>query len=113
MKDPYEIIKARYVTEKATVLEKLQSAKKNSNRSLARCQSPKYLFTVDIKANKREIASAIEEIYREQKVRVAKVNTILMKSKPKRRGRGRPGKTAAFKKAIVTMEPGDSIDNVS
>jgi len=110
MKDPYEVIKARYVTEKSTVLEQLHTAK--SNRSLARCESPKYVFVVDTGANKREIASALEEIYKEQKIKVTKVNTILMKSKPKRRGRGRPGKTAAYKKAVVTMEPGDTIDNV-
>jgi large subunit ribosomal protein L23 len=110
MKDPYEVIKARYITEKATVLEQLHSAQ--GSRSLTRCKSPKYVFVVDTDTNKREIASAVEEIYREQKVRVMKVNTILMKSKPKKRGRGRPGRTAAFKKAVVTMEPGDSIDNV-
>lgn len=110
MKDPYEVIRARYVTEKATVLEQLHTSE--SNRSLAKCDSPKFVFVVSIGANKAEIASALEEIYKEQKVKVTKVNTILMKSKPKRRGRGRPGRTAAFKKAIVTMEPGDSIDNV-
>src|SRR5262249_40828860 len=102
MKDPYTVIKARYVTEKATVLEQLHAAK--SNRSLARNKSPKFVFEVACCANKNDIASAIEEIYREQQVRVIKVNTIHMKGKPKRRGRGRSGKTAAFKKAIVTLE---------
>jgi large subunit ribosomal protein L23 len=110
MKDPYTIIKARHVTEKAAVLEQLHTA--DSNKSLARCDSPKYVFIVATCANKCEIAAAIEEIYKQQKVKVAKVNTIQMKGKPKRRGRGRPGKTAAFKKAIVTLTPGDSIDNV-
>lgn len=110
MKDPYAIIKARYITEKATVLEQLYTA--DSNRSLARCDAPKFVFIVDTQANKREIATALEEIYKEQKIRVTKVNTLLMKSKPKKRGRGRPGKTATFKKAVVTMEPGDTIDNV-
>lgn len=110
MKDPFTIIKSRYVTEKATVMEQLHTA--DSNRSLARCKSPKYVFIVASGANKHEIATAVEMIYREQKVKVSKVNTILMKSKPKRRGRGRPGRTAAFKKAIVTLGPDDSIDNV-
>lgn len=110
MKDPYEIIKARHVTEKAAVLEQLHTSE--SNRSLAKCDAPKFVFIVAMQANKSEIATALETIYQEQKVKVTKVNTIVMKSKPKRRGRGRPGKTAAFKKAIVTMEPGDSIDNV-
>ncbi|MFC2049298.1 50S ribosomal protein L23 [Chlamydiota bacterium] len=110
MKDPYAIIKSRYVTEKSTILEQLHSAQ--SNKSLKGCEAPKFVFVVDVKANKHEIASAVEMIYKEEKVKVTKVNTILMKPKPKRRGRGRPGATAAFKKAIVTMEPGDSIDKV-
>ncbi len=110
MKDPYAIIKSRYVTEKATVLESLRSAE--GNKSVKRCESPKYVFVVDVKANKREIATAVESIYSDQKVKVTKVNTIQVKRKPKRRGKGRPGLTPAFKKAIVTMEPGDSIDNV-
>ena len=110
MKDPFKIIKARHVTEKSTVLEQLQSS--DRNRSVAKCQSPKYVFIVDQYANKQEIAAALEQIYAEQKIKVQKVNTLNMKRKPKKRGRGRPGKTAAFKKAVVTMEPGDSIDNV-
>jgi large subunit ribosomal protein L23 len=110
MKNPYEIIKARYITEKATVLEQLHTA--NSNRSLAKCSAPKYVFLVDTSAGKAEIAAAVEEIYREKKIKVSKVNTIIIKSKPKRRGRGRPGKTATFKKAVVTLETGDTIDNV-
>ena len=109
MKDPYTIIKSRYVTEKATILESLHSAK--GNRCLTKCDTPKAVFLVDVSANKHEIANAIEEIYREQKIKVTKVNTILTKRKPKKRGRGRPGCSAAFKKAIVTMEPGDSIDH--
>lgn len=110
MKDPYAIIKSRHITEKATILESLHTAE--GNKSLKRCEAPKYLFVVDIKANKREIATAVETIYKEQKVRVTKVNTIVMKPKAKRRGKGRPGSTAAFKKAIVTMESGDSIEKV-
>ncbi len=110
MEDPFAIVKSLYVTEKATVLQQLHMAE--SNRSLARCRAPKYVFTVASCATKREIADAVEAIYREQKVKVTKVNTIQVKRKPKRRGRGRPGAKAAFKKAIVTMEPGDSIDKV-
>ena len=85
MKDPYEVIKARHVTEKATVLEQLHTSE--SNRSLAKCDSPKYVFVVNIHANKSEIASAVEEIYKEQKVKVTKVNTITVKPKAKRRKR--------------------------
>jgi large subunit ribosomal protein L23 len=109
MKDPYAIIKSRHVTEKTTVLEQLHTAQ--SNKSVQRCESPKYVFLVDVKANKQEIRSAVEQIYQDKKVKVTKVNTIHVPGKKKRRGKGRPGASAAFKKAIVTMEPGDSIDN--
>lgn len=108
-KDPYQIIKHQYVTEKSMVLQELKNAK--SNASLAKCESPKYVFIVDVKANKHEIANALEEIYREKNIKVTAVNTINVKSKA-RRVRGRLGKTAAFKKAVVTLEKGDSLDNV-
>lgn len=107
MKNPYGIIKSRHVTEKSVVLENLHSA--TSNKSLARCQNPKYVFIVDTRANKTEIADAIETIYAEKKIKVVSVNTITVKPK-KRRVRGRPGKTATFKKAVVTLEAGDSLD---
>ncbi len=110
MKNPYEIVKSRHITEKTTVLEQLQSS--DNNKCVAKCSAPKYVFIVDRKASKPEIATAIESIYQKQSIKVTKVNTIQAKPKPKKRGRGRPGKTAAFKKAIVTMEPGDSIDNI-
>lgn len=108
-KDPYQIIKHQHVTEKSMVLQELKNAK--SNASLARCESPKYVFIVDTKANKHEIAAALEEIYRDKKIKVTAVNTINVKPKA-RRVRGRLGKTAAFKKAVVTLEKGDSLDNV-
>ncbi len=110
MKDPYAVIKSRYVTEKATVLEQLQTSE--SNPCSLRCKSPKYVFLVDRLANKQEIARAIELIYKEQNVKVTKVNTLHTKRKFKRRGRGKKGLTASLKKAIVTMEPGDVIDQV-
>jgi len=108
-KDPYQIIKHQHVTEKAIMLQNLKSA--TSNPSLARCEAPKYVFIVDPKANKQQIASALEEIYREKNIKVVSVNTINVKPKA-RRVRGRLGKTNAFKKAIVTLETGDSLDNV-
>jgi large subunit ribosomal protein L23 len=108
-KNPYQIIKHQLVTEKALMLQELKNAK--SNPSLARCESPKYVFVVDRTANKQQIAKAIEEIYSEKNVKVVAVNTINVKSKA-RRVRGRLGTTAAFKKAVVTLEKGDSLDNV-
>lgn len=108
--NPYQIIKSRYVTEKSVVLENLHSA--TSNRSLARCETPKYVFLVDPRANKEMIAKAVETIYSDRKIKVVSVNTINVKAKPKRRGRGRPGHSAGFKKAVVTLEAGDSLDAV-
>lgn len=112
MNDPYSIIKARYITEKARVLEQLQSSE--SNTSVARCKSPKYVFIVDKAASKEQIRLAVQEIYKEKSLKVAKVNTVNVKAKKMKnsRRRGRPGKKAAFKKAIVTMMPGDTLDNV-
>lgn len=108
-KNPYEVIKHQHITEKSRMLQELKNAE--SNRSLKRCKSPKYVFIVDRDANKREIAEALEEIYEEKKIKVVDVNTINVKGK-ERRVRGRLGKTASFKKAIVTLEEGDSLDNV-
>lgn len=108
-KNPYQVIKHRHVTEKATVLEQLKVA--TSNPSVARFELPKYVFIVDRNANKKEIALALEEIYKEKRVKVVSVNTLNVKSKP-RRVRGRLGKTSAFKKAIVTFEKGDELDDV-
>lgn len=110
MKDPYDVIKQRYITEKATVLEKLQDGE--GNRSLARCKTPKYCFVVNRTANKKEIAEAVETLFKEQNVKVVAVNTINVKPKQKTRGRGkgRPGGTASFKKAIVSLEAGDKIE---
>jgi large subunit ribosomal protein L23 len=105
--NPYAIIKSRRVTEKSRVLENLQHA--NSNKSLARCKSPKIVLNVDLNANKTQIAKAFEEIYADKKVKVVSVNTVNVGSK-KRRVRGFSGETARYKKAIVTLRPGDAID---
>lgn len=106
--NPYNIIKHKHVTEKAQVLENLTTAE--SNPSLRRFEGKKYVFIVDRKANKQEIAKAFEEIYRDKNVKVISVNTINLKGKPKR-VRGILGKKNSSKKAIITLEKGDSIDN--
>lgn len=107
--NPYNVIKSRRVTEKARVLENLCNAK--SNKCLKRCETPKVVFLVDVKATKTQIASAVEEIYKEQKVKVVKVNTACIPRK-KKRVRGRSGNTARGKKAIVTLRAGDIIEDV-
>lgn len=105
----FQILKNRHVTEKSVVLEGLKDA--DSNPSVRRCENPKYVFIVDPRANKKEIAEAVESVYNQQNVKVISVNTVNVKPK-KRRVRGRLGKTSGFKKAIVTLEKGDVIDNV-
>lgn len=105
--NPYQVIKAKRVTEKGRVLENLVNA--NSNKSLKACKTPKVVFDVDTKANKRQIADAVELIYKDKKVKVVKVNTINVKPK-QRRVRGFKGMTSAFKKAVVSFRPGDSIE---
>lgn len=65
-----------------------------------------YTFEVAKSANKIEIAAAIEEIFN---VTVKKVNTLNVKSKPKR-VRAQKGQTRTWKKAMVTLKKGDTIE---
>ncbi|MBS0656152.1 MAG: 50S ribosomal protein L23 [Verrucomicrobia bacterium] len=107
--NPYEVIKRRYITEKSSVLQGLKDAA--SNKSLKRCENPKYVFLVDPKANKHQIAEALEEIYRDKHVRVVAVNTMNVKPKQyNRRGKMNAGRSVALKKAVVTLAVGDSIE---
>ncbi|HEY2811142.1 MAG TPA: 50S ribosomal protein L23 [Rhabdochlamydiaceae bacterium] len=106
-KNPYDIVLSRHMTEKAHVLQTLQS--NTSNASVKKCNTPKYVFIVAKSANKPDIARAVEEIYKESKVRVVAVNTINVRQKG-RRVRGRKGVKAGFKKAIVSLQPGDVIE---
>ena len=64
--------------------------------------SKKYVFEVAKDATKPEIAKAIEEVFKNDKVKVACVRTINMKKKPKRLG-VHFGYTSEWKKAIVTL----------
>lgn len=108
-KNPYHIVKSKHVTEKAMMLQELKN--NESNSSVKRCESPKYVFVVDKSATKPEIAMAVEEIYKEKGIKVLSVNTITLKPKT-RRVRGRTGTRSGLKKAVVTLEKGDSLDNI-
>ena len=68
--------------------------------SMERIGEKKYTFEVAKKATKAEIAKAVEELFKGTKV--ASVNTINMKKKPKRYG-VHFGYTSEWKKAIVTL----------
>ena len=61
-----------------------------------------YVFEVAKDSTKPEIAKAVEEVFKADKVKVASVRTINMKKKPKRLG-VHYGYTSEWKKAIVTL----------
>ncbi len=71
-----------------------------TEKSMDGIASKRYTFKVAVDATKPEIAKAVEELFG---VKVAKVNTINMKKKPKRMGY-HFGYTAEWKKAIVTLD---------
>ena len=87
----YDIIKRPLITEKTTI-------QKDSYNQVS--------FEVDRQANRVEIKRAIEMIFN---VRVAQVQTMQIKGKTKRRG-WVTGKRKDWKKAIVTLLPGERID---
>ena len=71
-----------------------------TERSMMGSADKKYTFFVSPKANKAEIGKAVAAIFG---VKVSKVNTMNSDGKVKRMGAGRPGRRAAYKKAIVTL----------
>ena len=77
-----------------------------TEKSVDLMQENKYCFKVAKDANKIEIKNAIEEIF---KVTVVNVNTVNVHGKMKRMGRTQ-GMTASWKKAVVTLREGDSIE---
>jgi len=91
MKEVQKIIRRPLITEKST-------RQKDENRQ--------YVFEVDGNANKIEIQSAVERLF---KVKVLEVRTCNVLGKVKRLGR-RFGKRADWKKAVVTLKEGDRIE---
>jgi large subunit ribosomal protein L23 len=77
-----------------------------SEKSYALMGANKYTFRVHTDAHKTQIAQAVEEIF---DVKVAKVRTVSVKSKPKRRNNFN-GRTRDWKKAIVELSPGSRIE---
>ena len=86
-----EIIKAPVITEKGSTLAQ---------------EEGKYLFKVDPKATKSEIKEAVEKIF---KVKVESIATINVKPKKRRVGRY-AGMTNIYKKAIIKLAEGQTID---
>jgi large subunit ribosomal protein L23 len=84
-----------------------------SEKSIDESGRGKYTFAVHEKANKIQIKAAVEELYRGEKITVVSVNVLTTKAKEKRRGtrRGRiSGFTTPWRKAIVTLAPGQKIE---
>ena len=77
-----------------------------TERAMSGAADKKYVFEVAKDANKVEIRQAIEAIF---DVTVVKVNTLNVKPKPKR-VRYQLGKTRTWKKAMVTLKEGDTIE---
>lgn len=91
MRDPRDIIKRPIITEKSSDLI---------------ASDNKYTFVVDKKANKTEVKYAVKQLFN---VEVEKVNIINVL--PKRRRVGRfEGKKPGYKKAIVKLAPGNTIE---
>lgn len=90
MNSAYEVIIRPVVTE----------------RSFDLMEQGKYTFEVARKAPKEEIAAAVERLFG---VHVVKVNTMWVKPKNKR-VRYQYGKTRTWKKAVVTLAPGEQIE---
>ena len=91
MRNIHEVIIRPVMTEKSTD----QLDKHNA-----------YTFVVDVDANKLEIARAVETLF---KVKVKDVRTMNYRGKERRVGR-HTGRRAAWKKAIVTLREGDTIE---
>ena len=89
--DLYDIVKAPRITEKGTRL-------KEKNNVLT--------FEVRTDANKLQVRKAIEGIF---KVKVMDVTTVKISGKKKRMGQ-RLGRRSDWKKAYVTLKPGEKID---
>ena len=86
----YEILHRPLITEESAVLQ----------------ASGKYAFEVAGGANKQQIKQAVEKAF---KVKVTAVNVMTVPGKQRRVGR-RQIMTRSWKKAIVTLEPGDKIE---
>ncbi len=87
---PYEALRRPLITEKSASLQ----------------AQGKYIFEVDTKANKHQVKQAVEKAF---KVKVTSVNMIQVRGKTRRLGQ-RELPSPSWKKAIVTLKPGDKLE---
>ena len=80
-----------------------------SEKSTVLGEQGKYVFEVAPSANKIQIKQAVEQAFAGKKVQVASVNILHVPGKTRRRGRT-VGMTRAWKKAVVTLRPGQRLD---
>ena len=100
---PHQIIKRPLLTEKGSRLKETGGAQAGADAETVRS---KVLFEVHSEANKIEIRRAVEALF---SVKVADVRTQVVRGKVKRMGRF-TGQRAGWKKAIVTLLPGNKIE---
>lgn len=94
MKDIYQVIRNIHLSEKATLLQE---------------RNNEVVLEVDRRANKLEIKRAVEQFFGKK---VEDVRTINCSGKKKRRRRADAGQTAAWKKAIIRLKEGESLELV-
>jgi large subunit ribosomal protein L23 len=87
----YDVVKTVRLTEKGTT----QGEKFNQ-----------YTVVADRRANKTQIRSAVEDLF---KVKVVAVNTLNVRGKARRKRTHQAGTTNTWKKALVTLKEGDRI----
>jgi large subunit ribosomal protein L23 len=92
MKDSGTVLKSLQLTEKGTRLNTAEN---------------KYFFKADPSANKIQIKAAVEKMF---KVTVLKVNTMNYMGKLKRERTAKYGRKNDWKRAVVTLKPGDKIE---
>jgi len=92
MKGPYAVVRTVRITEKST----------DQTEALNQ-----YQVVVDKHANKVDVKRAVEQLF---KVKVLRVNTLNVRGKARRERSVQFGRTAAWKKAIVTLKEGQKIE---
>jgi len=104
MRSPQTVIKRPLLTEKSARLRETGGATFAPAEGEAYAQ--KVVFEVARDANKIDIRRAVEQLF---KVTVADVRTLVVRGKVKRVGRF-SGQRPSWKKAFVTLKPGDNIE---
>lgn len=79
----------------------------DTEKTRSQAEYGQYVFEIDYRANKHQVKEAIEEIF---DVKVLSVNIMNMPAKRGRYGRRIVTREPAWKKAIVTLAPGERID---